>query len=221
MIFTPTIINHPRPQIAVNTTDTTTATAQDTSNVTYEMIRNSFGQFVYNAERLYLLSNNIRQLIGTITYQRYDVTGSQQYNSIPIAVDPNQAQSSLYIDLTKYRTLFILNGNSSLSANILPQSTVDLTISSSRIANSFGDKLNSFRTMEEIFRNPNFFERYGNISEIQETNQVAKESATTNFSGFAGDEQEILDDQSSLGVLTLFVVFLASYYLIKNKYVIR
>lgn len=218
MIFPPTIINHLQPQIAVTTSDTSSATAPDNTSVSYQQIKQSFGQFVYNAEQLYLQSNSIQQLIGTIEYQRYDVTGNQTFSQIATVVDPNQTQSSLVVDLTKYNHLFILNGNSTFSAVVLPFSYVNLTIITSRVTNNFGQTINSFKTMEEVFRNPNFFTRYGNIEDIQQTNEIVKESATAKFTGFTGDEKE---DQTSLGVLTLMAIIFASFYLIKNKYVIR
>jgi hypothetical protein len=58
---------------------------------------------------------------------------------------------------------FILNGNSSLSAILLPNTTVQTTLYTKRVTNQFGANLNSFSMMEEIFNKPDFFKKYGNI----------------------------------------------------------
>jgi hypothetical protein len=156
-------------------------------------------------------SPNLRQLIGTVQYNRYDVNGDRKITTIPTTVDPYQASSAIVGDLQQSDTYFILNGNSSLATTILPLTTLEFTLYCKRITNSFGANLNSFKIMEEIFRKPNFFKQYGDIEEIQKTNQsVAK---TISFSG------EVKKDNMAFNVLSFIVVGFGIFYLINNKYV--
>ena len=163
MIFTPTIINNILPAVSVTVADS------GVPSVTYNQVRNSLGTYVYNVEGLYLYSTNIKQIIGVIQYQRFDATGNQNYNSIVTVVDPYQLESALNVDLTNSETMFILNGNSSLSATILANTYIQVKLITKRITNSFGKNLIAFKEMEEIFRKPNFFKGYGDIEDILET----------------------------------------------------
>jgi hypothetical protein len=174
MIFTPTIINNILPAVSVIVADS------GVPSVTYNQIRNSLGSYVYNVEGLYLYSTNINQINGVIQYQRFDSTGNQNYNSIVTVVDPYQLESALNVDLTNAETMFILNGNSSFAATILPNTYIQVKFLTKRITNSFGKNLIAFKEMEEIFRKPNFFNNYGNIEEILETNNEIKNNLDTN-----------------------------------------
>jgi hypothetical protein len=173
MIFTPTIINNTLPAVSVTVADS------GVPAVTYNQVRNSLGSYVYNVEGLYLYSTNINQINGVIQYQRFDATGNQNYNSIVTIVDPYQLESALNVDLTNAETMFILNGNSSFAATILPNTYVQVKFLTKRITNSFGKNLIAFKEMEKIFRKPNFFNNYGDIEEILETNNEIENNLDT------------------------------------------
>jgi hypothetical protein len=173
MIFNPTIINNTTPALSVTVADS------GVPSVTYNQIRNSLGTYVYNVEALYLYSTNINQINGVIQYQRFDATGNQNYSSIVTAIDPYQLESALDVDLTKYETMFIFNGNSSFAATILPNTYIQVKLYTKRITNSFGKNLIAFKEMEEIFRKPNFFKSYGDIEDILETNKEIKDNLDT------------------------------------------
>ena len=158
-------------------------------------------------------SPNLRQLIGTVQYNRYDVNGDKSFTTIPTTVDPYQASSAIVGDLQQSDTYFILNGNSSLATTVLPLTTLELTLYCKRITNSFGANLNSFKIMEEIFRKPNFFKQYGDMEEIQKTNEAAKKTTTS----FTGDDD--LKNNTAFNVLSFIVVGCGIFYLINNKYV--
>jgi hypothetical protein len=208
MIFAPTIINHTLPQVSVVNADS------GVPPITYNQIKNSLGNQVYNIEKYYLQSNSLSQLIGQIQYNRYDVNGNKEFTTIATTVDPYQPASAIVGDLQPTDTYFILNGNSSLSTIILPLTMVDLTLYCKRITNQFGRNLNTFKIMEEIFRKPNFFKQYGDIDKIQITNEEIKKSAS--FSGDVGFKKE---DDTAYNVLYLIVAGFGIFYLIKNKYV--
>ena len=207
MIFNPNIINHVLPQVSVVNNDS------GVPPITYSQIRYSLGNQVYNIESYYFQSPNLRQLIGTIQYNRYDVNGNRDITTIATTVDPYQPASAIVGDLQATDTYFILNGNSSLSTTILPLTTLDFRLNCRRITNQFGNNLNSFKIMEEIFRKPKFFEQYGDIDEIQKTNEKAAKSAKLSFSG------EENQDNTAYNVLSFVVVGFGIFYLIKNKYV--
>ena len=209
MIFAPTIINHTLPQVTVVNADS------GVPPITYSQIKYSLGQYVYNIESYYMQSPNLSQLIGTVQYNRYDVNGDKSYTTIPTTVDPYQSANAIVGDLQQSDTYFILNGNSSLATTILPLTTVDLTLYSKRITNSFGANLNSFKIMEEIFRKPNFFKQYGDIEEIKKTNEAAKKT-TISFTGATEVKNE---NNMAFNVLSFIVVGCGIFYLIKNKYV--
>ena len=171
MIFVPTIINNPIPALAV------TAADSGVPAVTYNQIRQSFGTQVYNVEGLYIYSTNINQILGVIQYQRFDSTGQQEYHSIATTVDPYQLETAINVDLSQSNTMFILNGNSSFAANILPNTYVQVKVITKRITNSFGNNLLAFKEMERIFRKPNFFSNYGEqIKLIEDTNKKIRDS---------------------------------------------
>jgi len=173
MIFTPTIINNTLPAVSVIVADS------GVPSVTYNQIRNSLGSYVYNVEGLYLYSTNINQINGVIQYQRFYSTGNQNYTSIVTVIDPYQLESALNVDLTNSETMFILNGNSSLSATILANTYIQVKLITKRITNSFGKNLIAFKEMEEIFRKPNFFKSYGDIEDILETNNEIENNLDT------------------------------------------
>lgn len=207
MIFTPTIINHTLPQVSVTMADS------GVPPISYNQVKSSLGNQVYNIEGYYIQSPNLKQLIGTIQYNRYDVNGNKGITTIATTVDPYQPSKAIVGDLKATETYFILNGNSSLSTTILPLNTVDLTLYCKRITNQFGSNLNSFKIMEEIFRKPNFFKQYGDTEEIKKTNEIVAKSAVS----FTGDFKE--KDDTIFNVLYLVVAGAGIYYLVKNKYV--
>lgn len=208
MIFSPIVINHTYPQVSVVVADS------GVPPITYSQVKNSLGTYIYKVEGLYLFSNILNQLIGTIQYNRYDVAGNQKYTTIATTVDPYQPANAINVDLESSETMFILNGNSSISTTILPLATLDTTLYCKRITNSFGENLNSFKIMEEIFRKPNFFKRYGDIEEIQKTNNEIKNSIS-----FTGDEMIGKDDDKMpITILSLITIYAGIFYLVKNKY---
>jgi hypothetical protein len=185
MVFNAVIINHTTPAVSV--------VVADSSGVTYNQIKQSLGNQVYNVQGFYLYSNNTSQLIGTIQYQRYDSTGEQDITSIATVVNPYQNVNSLIVDLEKTAIPIILNGQSSVATTILPQTSLQLKFLSKRVTNSFGMNLNNFRDMQRI-TNTEFFDNYGDssIEEIQATNKALKNSIT--FDG--GIEQLRAEEQA-------------------------
>lgn len=166
------------PQILTNS-PALTVTVQDSGNppVTYAQIKNSLGQYVYLVEAFYIYSDVFNQLTGTINYNRYDVDGNKIITNIATTVDPYQDQNAILIDLNDFSTDVVLNGNSSISATILPNATIQLKMYTKRITNSFSKNLEAFKYQEFISNRPNFFDNYGNLKSIQETNYYIEQKS--------------------------------------------
>ena len=172
MLFPVTVINHATPAISVVNQDS------GVPPVTYSQIRQSLGSQVYMVNGLYVYSTNINQLMGAIQYQIFDAGGNQNYNSITTVIDPYAGNdTAILVDITKYETNFILNGNSSFAATILANTYVQVKFFTSRITNTFGNNLENFKQIEIDANKPNFFDNYGDdISSIQATNNDILES---------------------------------------------
>jgi len=196
MIFVPTVINNTTPALAVQVADT------GDPAVTYPQIKQSFGSYVYNIESLYIYTPNINQIIGVIQYQRFDATGQQEVFNIPTTLDPYQLENAINVDLTTSDTMFILNGNSSFSTTILPNTYIQIKIRTKRITNSFGRNLDAFKEMERIFRKPNFFDNYGDVKLIQETNKGIRENISTKTTHEKIDTENLEDVEINLNNFT-------------------
>lgn len=209
MIFTPAIINNTLPEVSV--------TVADSGNppVTYNQIKNSLGNQVYNIDSFYLFSTVANQLIGVIKYNRYDATGNQEITNIATTVDPYQYVNAINVDLTQYPIGIILNGNSSLSSVILPNAYLQLKLYCRRITNGFDINGSNFRELEQIFR-PKFFETFDgfeadgkliilNPPEEEEQNEKVPLKNIM-----------IEDDRTSLAVLS-FAAFSFGFYLLVKE----
>jgi len=160
LILNATIINHALPAVSV-------VLADNIGNVTYNQLRNSLGNQVYNVQGLYLYSQNASQLIGVINYNIYQSTGDKDVTNIVTTVDPYQFSGSIIVDLKdKVNSPIILNGQSSVSTAILPNTYLQIKFLAERSTNSFGMNLKNFNEMQKI-TNTKFFENYGETS-IQE-----------------------------------------------------
>jgi hypothetical protein len=168
------IINNTTPALSVEVADS------GVPPVTYQQVKQSLGSQVYKINELYLYSENINQLLGIIQYQRFDADGNQTYSSIATTIDPYEGNSvAIVVDLKKYKEDFILNGNSSFSGTILPNTYLQLKFWANRITNEFGRNFNNFQQIEIDANKPFFFNNYGSlIPEIRETNLEIEKTAT-------------------------------------------
>ena len=144
------------PTIITNTTPAVTIVG---GNITYDEIRRSLGDYVYYVERVYMFSNNIKQINGVVAYQIYDVNGKQSIQSLTPTVDPYQTQNSLFYDI-KGKDV-ILNGQSSFAFDLLPNVTLKLEFFANRLAKKDALDLitpNNFTILESAMGNYTFFE---------------------------------------------------------------
>ncbi len=144
------------PTIITNTTPAVTIVG---GNITYDEIRRSLGDYVYYVERVYMFSNNIKQINEVVAYQIYDVNGKQSIQSLTPTVDPYQTQNSLFYDIDEKDV--ILNGQSSLAFDLLPNVTLKLEFFTNRLAKKDALDLitpNNFTILESAMGNYTFFE---------------------------------------------------------------
>ena len=223
-IFPVQIINNTIPALSVEVADS------GVPAVTYQQVKQSLGSQVYKINELYLYSQNINQLLGVIQYQRFDSDGNQTYSSIATTIDPYEGNAvAINIDLTQYQDDFILNGNSSFSTTILPNTYVQVKFWANRITNEFGGNLNNFRQIEIDANKPYFFNNYGSsIDEIKETNKEIQKTATLGgISEVPPHEQELekkassvqpeLEDCRHLFLLGIAAIAVGTYMLKKEE----
>ena len=120
MIFNVQVIVQPQPQLSVVNADSSTIP------ITYPQIKQSFGNDIYNVESFYIYSPNPNQLSGQIQYNRFDASGRQALKSIITTIDPYNQAFSVVQKVEQVGTLFILNGNSSFSTTILPNTNAEI-----------------------------------------------------------------------------------------------
>lgn len=169
MNFNVQIIQHAEAAVTVSVSDPVSGGLQP---VTYSALRRSLGTQVYSVNVLYLYSENVNQLTGAINYNVFDASGNQNVTNLVTAIDPYQYSNSLYIDINKTNVPIVFNGNSSLSATILPNTSVQVKFFATRLTNSFGKILMQFKEMQEISGRSDFFENYGvPIEQIYEAEQ--------------------------------------------------
>lgn len=188
------IINNTIPALTVEVADS------GVPAVTYQQVKQSLGSQVYKVNQLYVYSENINQLLGVIQYQRFDSDGNQTYSSIATTIDPYSGNAvAITLDLTQYQDNFILNGNSSFSTTILPNTYVQVKFWSNRITNEFGGNLNNFRQIEIDANKPDFFNNYGSsIEEIKETNKEIQKTATLGGLAEVPPHEQALEKKASV-----------------------
>jgi len=165
MNFPVQVVNQPIAAVTVEVADS------GVPAVTYQQVKQSLGRQVYDITNLYLYSENINQLLGVIQYQIFDSNGNQNYSSIATTIDPYSGNAvAIDINLKDYLQEFVLNGNSSFSSVILPQTYVQVKFYANRITNALGGGLENFKQIEIDANKPDFFNNYCSpIPEIQET----------------------------------------------------
>jgi hypothetical protein len=144
---TPTITFNNTPQISITCV-----------GITYEQFLASLGTYVYKIEQMYLASSIFNQLIQNIFYNIFDSNGKANSRTIPIQIDSYQKQASLIVD-TNY-TGVALNQNSTLSFNLVANSTLQLKLFTTieKMSNGFTEGTDAFSEFNK--NNGNFFNNY-------------------------------------------------------------
>lgn len=148
------------PLFPVTITITTTPAVSVTStNVTYDEIRRSLGDYVYLVKQVYLLSNNLQQINGVVKYRHYNVDGNIEIENLTPTVDPYQHQNSLFFKTDQFNV--VLDGQSNLNFNLLPQAQLKLEFFTNRLAKRDALDIispNNFKQLESSMGIFSFFE---------------------------------------------------------------
>jgi len=119
MIFSPTI------------TITTPPVTVSMTGITYAEFIQSLGTFQYRVLQFYAYSDDINQLLQPINYNEYQATGNRRIVFVNPEIDPFQSQKSLYKDVKDAG--IVLNGQSNVSVNLLPNVLIKLQLFCDRV----------------------------------------------------------------------------------------
>jgi hypothetical protein len=122
--YNPTITNFPNGVVSVTSMDGTP----------YSEIQTSMGSVLYKVVEVYLVSNNPSQVLQPIKVKEYSVNGNIRLIVDIPTIDPYQYQNSLFLKPIKE---VVLNGNASLSFDILANSSINFVFYVKEIANAF------------------------------------------------------------------------------------
>jgi len=150
--FSPTIVNNTIPAVVVSA-----------NNVTYDEIKKSLGDYVYFVNKVYLFTNNIKQLTGVVKFQHYNVNGNQKVENLTPTVDPYQMQESLFYQTKDFDV--VLDGQSNFKFALLPLTSLKLQFTTNRLAKKDALDLlfpDNFKTLESAMGKFGFFEDWQN-----------------------------------------------------------
>jgi len=134
------------------------------TNVTYEQFLNSLGDYVYWTQLVYIWSDVMMQLQGVPQFTHYDANGTQRFIYLTPTIDPFQAQNALFFDTKNYK--IVIDGNSAVNLNLLPNVYLQLTFYGERLAK--GEYLdlngvNNFIDLQRTLGLPQIFDGYNEI----------------------------------------------------------
>jgi hypothetical protein len=129
------------------------------TNVSYDEIKKSLGDYVYFVDKVYLFTNNIKQLTGVVKFQHYNVNGNQKIENLTPTVDPYQVQESLFYETKDFDV--VLDGQSNFKFSLLPLTSLKVQFFAKRLAKKDAlDALypDNFKTLESAMGKFGFFE---------------------------------------------------------------
>jgi hypothetical protein len=107
-------------------------TSSGANTPTYEEIRRSLGDNVYNAFEVYFASNNFQQISGILQFNKYDSNGNiTNYDIVPF-VSPYQIQKSLFYKLDSKQTIIV--GRNTFQFPILPNTSLKFQLFSEHVS---------------------------------------------------------------------------------------
>jgi hypothetical protein len=125
----------------------------------YQQFKNSLGIDTYWVKRIYFNTDNEQQIRGGFTYSHYNSAGQQQVETVTTTLDPYQAQSALYIDVSAKK--IILDGRNYIRFPLLANTTVNVKLLAEKITGQAQlGGLNNFQELENISPRMSFLEDY-------------------------------------------------------------
>lgn len=108
-------------------------TITSTDSTPYPQIQASMGSVQYGVGEVYLVASSASQILQPINVKEYNVNGNIQRIIDTPTIDPYQYQNSLYFKPIKD---IVLNGNSNISFEILPNVTLRMIFYVRELPNS-------------------------------------------------------------------------------------
>lgn len=151
--------------LATITITTPPVTVSMGDGISYNEFLNSLGTFQYRVLNFYAYSDSLEQLLQPVNYNEYEAQGDRRITFVNPSIDPFQKQKSLYKNVEDAG--IILNGQSSVSVNLLPNTLIKLQLfcDRMRITDYMDSKVpDNFTTLQtgEIVRDP-FFDQYKDV----------------------------------------------------------
>ena len=150
---------------AIVTQNTTPAISVTLSgNTTYQMFKNSLGNFTYWVQRAYLSSTNQPQIQGAFLYSKYDSNGTENLQSVVSAISPYQYYSSIYLELREKK--LILDGRDYIRFRMYPNTQLIFKLFVYRMSNTQEYDLsgnNEFLKLENQEGYFDFFDDYKDL----------------------------------------------------------
>lgn len=127
----------------------------------YKQLKNSLGNISYAVDKVYVFSDQLKQIQGSFQFAKYDSSGNQRFITIPSTIDPYQASSAIFIN-TKGKGIKF-DGRDFIRFNALPNTTIGVKIYAIRtdnqtLLNKYGK--NNFQKLEEIWGKKSIFEEF-------------------------------------------------------------
>jgi hypothetical protein len=172
------------PTVTVQTTPAVLVTTSGASTPTYEQIRRSLGDNVYNAYEVYFASNNFQQISGVLQFNKYDSNGNiTNYDIVPF-VSPYQKQKTLFFQLNSRET--IIDGRNTFQFPLLPNTALNFKIFMEHTSveefiddngqNELGQS--NFQQFETATGQFDFFNSFNPSINWRESNKVVPEQKT-------------------------------------------
>jgi hypothetical protein len=169
------------PTVTVNTTPAVLVTSSGANTPTYEEIRRSLGDNVYNAFEVYFASNNFQQISGVLQFNKYDSNGNiTNYDIVPF-VSPYQKQKTLFFQLDAKET--VIDGRNTFKFPLLPNTALNFKVFMEHVSvetfvedngkNTLGESnFQKFETATGLF---DFFNSFNPSINWRDSNKVVPE----------------------------------------------
>jgi hypothetical protein len=121
----------------------------NTVGISYQQFLNSLGKYNYGVEFLYMYAGSYPEISQPVYFTHFNSNGNQIATYMPFNVDPYQSQPSIYYEADP--EVVVLDGLSSVSLNIFPQSTIFLKLFTTiaYLGNELDDtQMNNFEEIE-------------------------------------------------------------------------
>lgn len=137
--------------LPVTTIGTTSLVIVSQTSDSYNQIVNSLGVYNFKIFKIYISANSIEQIQQILEFSKKDANGEYKIEVNPVAVDPNQLQYAISIDVSNKN--IILDGRMTLYLRILAEQSLFLYLTGSEVSPMDQLQKNSFIDNDPFFIN--------------------------------------------------------------------